>query len=441
MDPREWPAVPSFVLADLSGTLTLSRTSLRYTDVRFTTHGGSFQAEGTIPFTAPAPTPIPTPARLSLHASNASASLLEALASLNPSGVQLRVAHEGPRSPNELWIPRSTLLTVKIKVAADLSTSADLALTTAPSGSDGASSSLTTSLTLSPELQLDGSTLRGTLSLADALRTGVFDSTLRPLSEGAAQIEATLKGPVDDCILSGFATLASLRLAAHDGARISPKAPTFVITELSTLFRVDAAKILWQRVEARAYGGTLTSAGVIGHSGAFIGLQSTVAARGVSVGDLPIDARNAPLGTLAQGTLALDLRFDRVGASGAVTGLGQARLDDGVFPVLERSRAPLGRYGISPPLPHASGPATLVIGLSHLGWSFSEARGAVPGCEAIGAVRVAFDGSIDGALVVTLSEALLASSAVLVVPSLLADRLTVPVSIGGTRHGVAAHGA
>ena len=183
------------------------------------------------------------------------------------------------------------------------------------------------------------------------------------------------------------------------------------------------------------------SAGVIGHGGAFIGLQTTIAARDVSVGHLPIDASGAPLGDIARGRLALDLRFDRAGADealipgsapGSTIGRGQARLDDAMFPVLERSRAALGRYGISPPPQQASGPAALVIGMGHLGWSFTQAHGAVPGCEATGDVRVSFDGALDGVLVVTLGEELLSSSAALVVPSLLADRLTVPVTIAGT---------
>ena len=128
----------------------------------------------------------------------------------------------------------------------------------------------------------------------------------------------------------------------------------------------------------------------------------------------------------------IDMRLDRAGERGVVTGRGSARLEYGAFPILERARAPLGRYGLSPPPEQANGPATVDVMLSGAGWSFTRARGTVPGCEAIGDVRVGFDASLDGALVVTLGEELLARSAVLVVPSMLAGRLTVPVRIGGT---------
>jgi hypothetical protein len=126
------------------------------------------------------------------------------------------------------------------------------------------------------------------------------------------------------------------------------------------------------------------------------------------------------------------MRFDRQGEAGVVTGHGQARLDDAAFPLLARERAALAKYGIAPPAENATAPATLVIDLGERGWSLTQARGAVPGCEAAGDVHAAFDGTLEGALVVTLGEELLASSAVLVVPSILAEKLTLPVRIGGT---------
>lgn len=423
------PEVPAFEFTNVTTRLTIDRSTLRYGDGRFRAYGGSFFAEGVVPFTpaAAGSTGAPAPAPLHLQVRNASASLVEAIARLARGKMKVCVERSGPRPSNELWIPASATVAGELWLSRDLTTTAELALETA------ASSALLSAFVLSPAQRVDGSTIRGTLAIADALTAGAFDTTLRPLPEGAARIEATLKGPLDDCVLSGFVTVPKVRIALHEGGVASRTAPTFVVTDLSTLFRVDTAKVVWHRLEARAYAGTISSAGVIGNagSGGFVGLQSNVSVRDVSVGHLPIDASGAMVADFARGRLALDMRFDRQGEDGPVWGRGQARLDEGAFPVLARSRAALGRYGISPPPENASAPATVNIGLHPGGWSFMQAHGAVPGCEASGDIHASFDGAVDGALVVTLSEELLASSAVLVVPSILAERLTLPVRISG----------
>jgi hypothetical protein len=99
--------------------------------------------------------------------------------------------------------------------------------------------------------------------------------------------------------------------------------------------------------------------------------------------------------------------------------------------VLARSRASLAKYGLAAPAENAIAPATCSIYLHERGWSFCDARAAVPGCEAAGRVDVGTDGMLDGGLVVTLGHELLDRSAVTVLPSLLAEHLTVPVRITG----------
>jgi hypothetical protein len=423
------PDVPPFVLDDIATCLTVDRRMLRYSDGRFRAYGGTFHAEGAIPF-EPAPAAAPAPS-LVLQARDASAALAEAVASLARGRLKVRAERDGERPENELWIPRTSRISGELRLARDLTTSAEIALETAQTtGSSG--STLLSTFALSPTLRVDGSSIRGTLSLADAITCGAFQTTLRPLPEGAARVEVTLKGPIDDCVLSGFATVPHVRFGTYEKGCLSETAPIFVATDLSALFRLDTAKLVWQRLEARVYGGSLTSSGLIGFSGAFVGLQSTLSLRDVSLGHLPIGATGAMVADFARGRLALDMRFDRQGTAGPVVGRGQAQLDEAAFPVLARSKPALAKYGIAPPAENAVAPATLMIGLDPVGWSFTQARGAVPGCEASGDIRVAFDGTMNGALVVTLGEELLASSAVLVVPSILAEKLTLPVRIGGT---------
>jgi hypothetical protein len=431
------PEIAPLVVDDVATALAVDHRSLTYAKGRFRAYGGTFSAEGTIPLEPAAATPgSAAPALLDLHARDASASFIEAVAAFAPGRVRVRAEREGVRPGEEIWIPRTARVSGELRLAADRSIAAEIALETSrPSDpEDAAGTALLATFRLSPEQRVDGSSIRGTVAVADVVASGAVAMDVRPLPEGAARIDATLKGPIDDVVLTGFLAAPRLKLALHEGARVAADAPTFVVTDLTTMVRIDATKIVWHRFEARAYGGTLASAGLLGAGtdGTFVGLQANVSVRDVSAGHLPTDPRGTPLAEIAFGRLSAEMRFERSGVDGPVTGRGRARLDEGAFPVLARARPALGRYGLTPPAERAVGPATLSIALGQLGWSFSDIRGAVPGCAAIGDVRIGFDGSVDGALVVTLGRELLASSAVLVVPSILAEHLTIPVSLGGT---------
>ena len=356
---------------------------------------------------------------------------VEALASLARGSLKVRVERLGPRPPDERWIPRAARVSGEATLAPDLSLSSTLALEVAAAGPAEEGSALEVGFVLGTDLRIDGSKIRGTLAVADALTAGAFDTPLRPLAEGAVRIEATLKGPIADCVVSGFVSSAHLSMGLHEGTHRIAGSPMFVVSDLSALFRLDASKIVWHRLAARAYGGSLSSSGVIGHGAATASLQATAAARDVALGELPVDDAGRTLAQMARGSLAVDLRFDRQ-AAGPVTGRGDLRLDAGAFPILARSKAALGRYGLVPPAETAIAPATCVIFLHERGWSFCDARAAVPGCEATGRVDVGTDGTLDGALVVTLGDELLASRALTLLPALLAERLTVPVRITGS---------
>jgi hypothetical protein len=420
------PDVPVFLLEDISASLTVDRTSLALRELRFGAYGGVFTGESTIPFDA---SNASLPA-LELRCHNVHGSFVEALASLARGRRKVRVERPGARPDGELWIPSGARVAGQAKLGADLALTTTLALTVSRGAAD-ADSSLMISFVLAPDLRVDGSTLRGTLALRDALTVGLFDATLRPLPYGVARIEATLTGPLDDCVLSGLVTAARLRFALHEGGgepRVA--SPVFVLTDLSALVRLDASKLVWHRLATRAYGGTLASTGVILHAGGVVGLQATIAARGVSLGHLPLDDTRT-LGEIARGWVALDLQLDRQGA-GPLTGRGDLCLDAGTFPLLARSKPLLHKYGLAAPAENAIAPATCTIHLNERGWSFCDARAAVPGCQATGRVDVGTDGVLDGGLVVTLSHELLDRSAVTVLPSLLAEHLTVPVRITGS---------
>jgi hypothetical protein len=289
-----------------------------------------------------------------------------------------------------------------------------------------------------PDQAIAGTTLRGALAAADLLTTGAFDGALRPLPEGSLRVDATITGSLRTAAITGLVTTPRLRLAFHervDGGphRPSVTAPVIPLADVAALFRYDGATLAWQRLAARAYGGSLGGEGRLGRRGAFVGLRAALALRDVTAGEIPIDANGRLLSDLASGRLAIDLRFDRDGAGEATstTAHGALCLEDGVFPVLQRAQAPLGKVGLGLPPQTASGPATCTIALHARGWTFAEVIAAVPGCATTGRVDVSPDGAVDGALVVKLGAELLEKSKLTLLPSLLADQLVVPVRITG----------
>lgn len=427
---RSRPDVPSFVLDDVTTALAVGRTELRYSEGRFGAYGGSFRAEGIVPFEGESSAP-----RLVVHGRDAEASFVEAVARLARGRLKVRVERRGSRPVDELWIPRTATISGELTLAADGATTAEIALETAAQP-DGSSSVLLASLLLSaaPALRLDGSTLRGTLAIADALVAGAFDTALRPLPEGSARIDATMKGQIEDVVLSGFVTVPRIRLAMTGDSPAIRNGPIVFATDVTALFRIDTSKIVWQRCEGQFYGGRLESSGIIGYGGdegAFVGLQSTVALRDVSLGHVPRDRSGRPIAESAFGRLNLDMRFDRKGEAAPVLGRGFARLDEAAFPALQRTGPSLARYGLEPPDPRAIAPATVEMALGEHGWAFTSIFAAVPHMEARGDVRLGFDGNADGAFVVTLGEAFLGASPLFVLPSILAERLTMPVRIDG----------
>src|SRR5206468_8478617 len=117
--------------------------------------------------------------------------------------------------------------------------------------------------------------VRGTVAVADALLAGA--TSLSP--EGTFRVDAKIDGIAPR--VSGFVTADVLRIEP------SERAPIFAVTDASALFRLDARRFVWHRLEARAYGGTLASAGLVGFSGDFVGLQATVSLRDAIAEDIP----------------------------------------------------------------------------------------------------------------------------------------------------------
>jgi hypothetical protein len=409
------PDVRPFRFTDVDTTITVSPNAFEYRDGRFSGYGGSFRLEGIVPFDAAAQ---PDAARLAAHVKDADASFVEAAASIARGGVRIRVEHGGKRE-NEIHVPLAARVSGTLTLLSAGRLASSLALETA------AGTALVATIALSSDAKLDGTSIRGALAVTDAL---VIAGANALLPDGVLRLDAQLTGAAGDSLVSGFVT--SDRLFVAPGER----SPIFVVTDASALFRLDARRFVWHRLEGRAYGGTVASAGLVGFRGnqAFVGLQATLSIRDAIVDDLPLDRAEAPRRAcdVVRGRLAIEMRLDSRG-DGPIGARGTARLDDGAFPALGQARAQLSRYGLPPPPEQAIAPATVSIDRMPTGWFFHEIDAQVRGCAATGRVRVDDAGALDGDIVVTLGEEYLRSSAVLVVPRVLTEHLTLPVHLRG----------
>ena len=341
----------------------------------------------------------------------------------------LRVDDGSPVTMTPFTLPRNARLGASLVVdAAAGEARGSVLLVTLKTETAAGGTSLTLEGALAAGRTFESTRLRGILTVSDLLGTGAFAGALRPLAEGTLQLEATVRGSLREPVLDGFVTAPQLSLAFHEGAASgaferSATAPVITLTDVATLLRYDRTKVVWHRLAARAYGGTLGGEGVAVRAGGF---SASLALRNVAAGTIPIDASNRPLSDLASGRLAVDLRFVTGGSAE-----GALALEDGVFPVLLRAQGPFAKVGLTVPPQTASAPATCTITLNARGWAFAEVVAAVPGCATTGRVDVASDGTVDGALVVRLGSELLEKSKLTRLPSLLANQLVVPVRITG----------
>jgi hypothetical protein len=305
-------------------------------------------------------------------------------------------------SPRAIPVPEGAKLAGKIVLGGGDAVRADVNVLT-----NAARTSLAVSFVLGHDRKIEGTTVRGHFDLGD-----VPADIAAIAAEGTLEIDAAASGTVDAPVAAG--TLAADRIVVRGAA----------ITNVSTLFRVDREKAIWHRLEATAYGGALGAAGVFRRAGRTV--LTKIGAREIAI-------ENVPLGTdapVVMGRLSATLRLE--GPIKTPVGGGRAVLEDAFYPVLVKTREALGKYGLEPPHPRADGPATADLVVDAGGIALKTLRASVPGCVATGDVRVARDGRLDGSISVVVDEEYLGSSAVLVIPAVLTERLTIPVRIVGT---------
>jgi hypothetical protein len=378
------PDLGPFVLSEVEGRLALDAHAFRYENVVFRAYGGRFVLGGTIPFGDD-----DAPPRLVAHFAEADGSLVRAGAAF---------ANVVPKLPEDLRVSG------ELRLFAGGALASDLAFET-PNGT-----ALLVYPRLSRERKIDGSRLKGVVAAADVLTVAGIARGAVDL-RGHARVDADAQGLLSDPTLAGVVT--SDHIAAFD----------FDVSDVSALVHLDARRLAWNHVEATAYDGSVGVSGILGFGPAFTDLYASIQATSIAVEKVP-GASGAVAGRLSA---TLDLVRGR-----SLRGRGEARLVSPAYPVLESARPALQKYGLVPPPARGIVPATAVIELGNDGVRFTDVRAAVPGCSVVGNAIVGFGGSLRAVATATLDEDFLASSPMLVLPKVLAERLTLPVRLSGT---------
>ncbi len=385
-------------LLDARGAVEIGRRGARFTGLSFRAYDAALKCEATIPF----------------------ASGQRAVATFRGEGGAAFAAAAARFVPRRVAVAPETRVSGEVTVGGGARVEADVAIETGAARG----TALAVRFVLGRDGRVDGSTLRGHIGLADVVSALPADARVRLAPIGAATIDAELSGPSRAIVVAGWVAADLLRLSVG-----GPGAEPFVLTGASGLVRFASGTIVWHKVEANAYAGAVASAGVVRREGGSLDLVAKVGARDVAIEALPIGAPGN-VERFVTGRLGGAMRVER--RHGSLAGRGRLVLDEAFFPVLTRARGELGRYGLEPPHPRANAPATVDVVLDDGGVLLRSLRASVPGCLADGDVRIGLDGALDGALTVTLEQEYLASSAVLVLPSVFAERLTLPVEIGGS---------
>ena len=420
------PAVPAFVFDGLTAHLGVGTRELAYRDLRASGYGGRFVVDGAIPFTSPTTAPASTTraplAKLALR--DASSAFIEALAALSTASTRVTVEREGQKKQaDEFWVPRSASLSGELVWAHDGALSSDVALTTS------ADTALIAKIVLSPEMALDGSTLRGRVAVADALTAGMFDTAIRPFPRHSAELELTLKGPLESAVLFGRVRAPLLLLGMPD----DPRMPPLACKDGACDVRIDVERVVWHRAEARVLGGTIGSSGMVGYAPKFTGLQATLTWRDVQVGDAPLDLRGRKLAELVRGRATGQLRFTRVGPSTQpFTARGALELEDAAYPALAQAGPQLRSFGLSTPAVQGRNPLQCQLEATPQGWHVRDLAADVAGIAVHASCTIGFDNSLQGAGHVDVEESFLSTSPLLLVPASLAGNLRVPIRLHGT---------
>lgn len=359
--------------------VVLGRTELRYANLRFEGYGGRFHGEGTVPFGRRAPG---APPYLRLTLEEGGAELARALFLL------LREPRPELVVPEPLWATGELVIAERLGV--------EVALTT-PAGTE-----------LAVTVDASRATAKGVLAVTDGL---LVARAALPI-EGLVTVEAERQDGITRVVLS------SARVAY----------PPLVLEDASVLVLVEPnGDVLWNRLDARLGDGRVTSFGVVQRGGDVL---ARVSAAAVAVQALPpVEGRT--LGSYVRGRASGSVVGHRT-PRGLIEAHGDVVLDEAAFPVIDRARPALARYGLRPPNEDATGPAVASFFVDAEGLHLREVAVELHGANVHGRLDLAPGRVLDGHVEIVLEEEYLRTSKLLTLPRVLGDRLVIPIGVHGT---------
>lgn len=381
-----------YVVREVGVRVAMDAAGIVYDDLRFSGYGGRFRGGGTISFP---PRVSGGPPYLSLTLEEGGASLASELFLLIPE----------PRP--DLAIPDSLRAVGKLVIGDHLAIF--LSLTTA------AGTQLAVNVA-SHHGNLHGSTAKGIVALADGLAIAKKEI---PIS-GLANIDLDVNEPA--------AQERNLR-AVLTSARI--EYPPFALDDASVLAVVTpAGDVLWNRLDGRIADGRVSSFGIARRGGEVLARVSAAAA---AVHELPpIEGRE--LGKYVRGRASGSVVLHRSSDAeeGKIEAHGDIVLDEAAFPVIDRARPALSRYGLRPPNEDATGPAVASIQIDKAGIHVRDVAVDLHGANVRARVDVNALRVLDGHVEIILEEEYLRTSKLLTLPRVLGERLVIPINVRGT---------
>lgn len=355
---------------------------------------------------------------LHVHLVDADATFFEDLARLpRVMTRRLRVAQEGHRPQDEMWVSRDARISGELTLMRDRSVRGTVALETRQTA-------LLLSLVADSDGSLDGSTVAGRSSVHDALLLGMFDGPMQPLPEGAGKLDARLVGTWTKPKLRGSLTTGPLRIDASS--------VVLDVDRVRTTFVFDEEAFVYRDLVMEAYGGFVHGDGVVGFTDAFSGYDVELTFREIRVHELPRDRKGERrLGNDLRGALRGKLHLQRRDDQTPMRGTGELTIDRPELPVVAQLAPRVKELGL--PLPKTAGtkPMTVELVLADGGVVVDHLEATLDGIWLEGRGGVTWSKAISGEATLHLSRRYLAKSVLLTLPSWFTGDLAVPVSIGG----------
>jgi hypothetical protein len=389
----------------VSTRVRLDGSGLAYRDLQFHAYAGNFRGAGTIAFgdaTSDAP-------RLHLDVDDARPELVTALCAFFGGPTWLRVAHDGEREAREVWLPVDAQLSgsVTLDAAGVLAVRArlehdgtDLAVRYA-AGGDGAGH------------------VRGRATLADIARAAPTGLPFSFHDDDGVSVDLAIFRSEGRAAIGGTATSDRLR-AGFDGV------PELDLTRVSAELYADERGVVWRNANARLHGGWAAALGLTGDLGTWVVIELS----DVDVSEITLSDGRA-LDRWVRGRLHAEMRVASAAADGQMHGRGALRLAHASYPALGELAPLLARYGLPVPDLAGAGDATANVVLGRRRVSFLDAVVPTADATVTGSLSLDFAAVMQGRFDVRVAHSYLRRSKLLVLPSVFAEQIHVPVTLSG----------